>query len=411
MATPDLSILQLEEDEVAISSLAGAFRVVTAERNMTCMPKIIAVRPSNLSSALATSTLYDQVHSGFFDAIIINPPAATFCRQSFSRRKGVAPCRDVSWPRGFPWLERVPAEAVRHENEILDFAISLVRAASSVAFRTEKRTRIWLVHPEDRGSKELGSPASLWQLPEIQEFQHLGLARTAFFPCAFDIAGPRSPLGVLSDLPQWNDHDSVVRGWPTFTQKECGGRIVPRLYRGPLQRKCEHADHRPIPRIHAGCCILELSLARCVVKDKNEPQKATPTDGVRIAEKLRAVRPIEVENKEVSEHLAPKDSEKKNPPRVPPPPTTTSIRTEQSASFAPSAAEIGDEASRRTHEYRVDEPDTEADEDGLAEGSGWSGRGDPIEVGLLHSKRLLIDGGGWQWSWRRNSKMPALSST
>ena len=280
---------------MALSSLAVAAHLVAAELSLACAPHIVTVRPSSLSTASAKAALYDQVLGGNFNAVLIHPPSTTFGRRAFSSRKGGAPHRDVSWPKGFPWLERSPAEEVRSENELADFAMKIIRAASSVSFRMEKKTRIWFLHPEDRGSKHLGSPASLWQWPEVREFEHLGLARTAFFPCSFDIAGPRSPLGVLSDIPQWNSHDCVVRGWPTFIQKECEGQMIPRLYRGPLPRKCAHEDHSPIPRVHQGCRILELSLIRCLLKDHLGTSTITPGDGDRNANRHRVDPPTEIE--------------------------------------------------------------------------------------------------------------------
>ena len=46
-----------------------------------------------------------EIIDGSYDIIIVDAPSSSFDRKTFSSRRGEAPCRDLAWPRGFPWLE------------------------------------------------------------------------------------------------------------------------------------------------------------------------------------------------------------------------------------------------------------------------------------------------------------------
>ena len=105
-----LSVLYLMTDSSRLSELRGAINLAAEERVMQLKLDVVEIDLRGTpgidirDSAVQTQLLHDVV-SGKYDAVIISPPFQSFSRSAFSRRGGRTPCRDLTWPRGFPWLE------------------------------------------------------------------------------------------------------------------------------------------------------------------------------------------------------------------------------------------------------------------------------------------------------------------
>ena len=339
-----------------------------------------------------------KISAGTYDLIVLDAPCKSFRRHAFSSRRGEAPCRDLAWTRGFPWLENEKAELVRSENAVIDALVRMAALAADLPPREWRITRIWLGAPEDRGSHRLGSPASIWQWPAVQELQPK-LSRCAFHACSFDRERKSLPSAGLSNIPEWLTHDCMRLGWPYFNERECQGRLVPRLYGGPLEMRCEHRHHRPLARNSSRkCSIVELSFARAIWHDfERRRVTATPTGGPSIASTpVHDIRGQPSAHDEEFEELKWSSATKNR--AVTHEEATSKQRTappDASPQTAPSAEEIGEEVARRSHVTTVEEPDTDVsdtDKDPLH--SGWHGIGDKMTVGRLSKQRSFIDGGG-----------------
>ena len=338
-----------------------------------------------------------EISEGTYDLIVLGAPSKSFDRKSFSSRRGEAPCRDLAWTRGFPWLENEKAGLVRSENAIIDALVRMAALAADLPPREWRLTRVWLYAPEDRGSQRLGSPASIWQWPEVQDLQPK-LSRCAFHACSFDREQKSLPSAGLSDIPEWLTHDCMRLGWPYFKERECQGRWIPRLYGGPLEMKCEHRHHRPLAQSNRGCSVIELSFARAVWRDfERRRVTTTPSGGPSVASTpVFDIRGHPSAQDEEFEELKGSSATKNRAV------TQKEATVEQRAVLpdatpqsAPSAEEIGEEVARRTHAISVEEPDTDvSDTDKDPSHSGWHGIGDKLIVGRLTKQRSFIDGGG-----------------
>ena len=349
-----------------------------------------ALRRQCLSSILACK----------FDIILMFAPTETFDRKAFSSRRGVNPCRDHAWPRGFPWLKRPEADNVENENIFVDFIPQVFQSAAEAA---PSPTRTIMFAPEDRGSKALGSPASIWQFPQIRSLEQLGFVRSAFFLCSFDSETKGFPMASLSNLPTWNDHDCVVKGWPWFVTKECDGQMVPRLYAGPLSRKCGCAFHGKPSRAFSKCTVLQLSSSRAIVRDHLSRWKKgagdTPMEGAPESPKKSSLSvgpPALIAGHSVPDRKKSKEASWKDHKdwyREHAEPPIPALQSDE-LSFTPSAAEIASEADSRRRKPITEDSDTEPDEHVDLQWKGWHGSGEPLSVGKLTKKRAFIDGCG-----------------
>ena len=194
-----LSVLYLMTEASYLSDLRDAINLAAAEKEIQLELSFVEFDFGQTpgidtrDSPFQTQQLQDVI-SGKYDALLIAPPFQSFSRSAFSRRGGRTPCRDLAWPRGFPWLESDSKALVLSENAIIEFAIRLIlQAAHARQSEPWRRTRVWLEHPEDRGSSSLGTPASIWQLGEVKQLASRSMMRGAFYRCTFD-ASSRSAL-------------------------------------------------------------------------------------------------------------------------------------------------------------------------------------------------------------------------
>eukprot|EP00435_Cladocopium_sp_Y103_P040452 s469_g11.t1 len=98
-----------------------------------------------------------------------------------------------------------------------------------------KNRFFWCEHPEDLGTTRAGDrPASIWQLPAVQDLAELTSATTwGIHQCLYD-APTSKPTRLMSNLPSCQTRESE---WPTFD--DAG------FYTGPLG-KCPHGSHPPL---------------------------------------------------------------------------------------------------------------------------------------------------------------------
>ena len=155
-----------------------------------------------------------------FHIIVVGPPYQSFSRAPFSGRPGPKPPRDALWPKGLPHLKPAVLRKVRFENQMADFAVSIMKAASSVEVLS------LLVAPEDLGPSRLGSPASLWQGSDVHELENAGMKRAALYQSDFCSDSSPLPTGILSNATTLLSDCDIHLGWPRFTNN---GR-----YAGPL---------------------------------------------------------------------------------------------------------------------------------------------------------------------------------
>ena len=144
------------------------------------------MRPSSASNVLLPSirpAVLAEIHHKCFDIVAICPPSATFSRAPFSGWPGPKPLRSAHWPKGLPGLKQPEMQKVKNSNDLMDFAVEVMRAASSA------NAVVMMTFPEDLGPSKLGSPASIWQREDVRQLEAAGLHRYAFYQgdwCSMD---------------------------------------------------------------------------------------------------------------------------------------------------------------------------------------------------------------------------------
>jgi hypothetical protein len=134
----------------------------------------------DLSSAQLWEQLFAEIRDGKYDVIIMSPPCGTWSRVRFQWQlhPGPRPQRNKSWPWGFPWL----SAAQRKKVDVANYFVSQTIQAAYIAYAAG--TFFLIEHPEDLGSVNGESPASIWQLEEMRDLQIATEATTwAVFQC------------------------------------------------------------------------------------------------------------------------------------------------------------------------------------------------------------------------------------
>ena len=187
----------------------------------------------NLLDKERQADLEARIADGEFDFIILSPPCGSWSRCNYSSKPGARPCRSKEFPWGF--LNSGPHQKARAEqgNEFIHFCIRAVEATLTARKRHGHTCRVLWEHPEDLGTTPKGTPASIWQLSEIRRFvcdEH-GFYTVVGHQCPFGVDYAK-PTRLLSDIPGIRRFG--VEGWPTFRHNGS--------YAGPLAH-CGH-DHR-----------------------------------------------------------------------------------------------------------------------------------------------------------------------
>ena len=171
----------------------------------------------------------DLIATGFFDAVVVIPPAATWSRARHKPNDGQNPLRARSVPLGITSLSPEEQSKVHHDNRQLEYAAWFLEC--SLACK-KKKVDCVLVFPEDLGGHQIRGPASIWQLREFQVLESVhDVRRGAGFLCQLANAEAKRPLGILTTLAKLQTE--LCMGWPRF---EIHAEIL--HYVGPLPRDC-----------------------------------------------------------------------------------------------------------------------------------------------------------------------------
>ena len=143
--------------------------------------------------------LLDKVRDGFFQVVLILPPASSWSRARHVGPEGQPPIRSRSRPWGVIEASSAQYSKLLHDNRTAE--ISTWFAEQSL-LREEPRTALIYIFPEDFGGHFSTGPASLWSLQELRVLHgtHDAL-RGATFLCRICGSDRKKPLGILTNLP------------------------------------------------------------------------------------------------------------------------------------------------------------------------------------------------------------------
>ena len=200
----------------------------------------------NLLCEQLQDAIFAQIDSGEFDLVLMAPPCNTFSRAVFSRHPGPQPIRDHTWLLGFPNLGSVERARAEEGNSLAWFSLEcLRRALRANSLHNGIPTQGWLEFPEDLGSSDKGTPASILQFPEACAFQGTRAIRGAIYQCEWADTHYSKPTGILTTVAPFFQHDLFFAGWPSFEELPGGHQEATiRTYVGPLPRRCKHGGHQ-----------------------------------------------------------------------------------------------------------------------------------------------------------------------
>ena len=220
------------------SDLLGALRS-SQEVQSSALPFELVFFPlQHEADFLVMLDLLDRVRAGFFEAVYLAPPAATWSRLRSSSTEGQPSLRSRAEPLGLSSLNPEESDKVRQSNIQWELVVWL--AAQSASCK-KRKVGLVLLFPEDFGGHRREGPASPWSAREVLELERAcDVRRGAAFLCQLAGTDQRRPVGVLSNLPL------VMRGlylhWPFLVAS--GEQLV---YHGPLPKFC------PCVPAHAPC--------------------------------------------------------------------------------------------------------------------------------------------------------------
>ncbi len=169
---------------------------------------------------------FARMPEGSPTAIIGVPSNTTWSRARHGRPQGPQPLRDQQWPWGFPWLSPTDREVVDQANAEFRYIMTVI----TEALRRSPETLAMLLHPEQLGAAQRGTPASIWDLPELRVWaKQVGMLRAATFQCRFQPTDFRSPTGIL--VSHQLNSKLFNPGWPSV-------RTRAPHYQGPLPHSC-----------------------------------------------------------------------------------------------------------------------------------------------------------------------------
>ena len=127
--------------------------------------------------------LLDKVRDGFFQVVLILPPASSWSRARHVGPEGQPPIRSRSRPWGVIEASSAQYSKLIHDNRTAE--ISTWFAEQSL-LREEPRTALIYIFPEDFGGHFSTGPASLWSLQELRAYTvHMTLYEARHFYVVF----------------------------------------------------------------------------------------------------------------------------------------------------------------------------------------------------------------------------------
>ena len=173
--------------------------------------------------------LLNLLRDGFFEAVYLIPPAASWSRLRSSTTPGQLPLRSRAEPLGLSSLDPQQTEKVRQSNREME-AVSWFAAQSARC--KVRRVGVVLIFPEDFGGHVRDGPASPWSSREFQDLEGAcDVRRGSAFLCQLASTDQRRPVGILTNLPTLQNRLSLQ--WPIL--ERCGDEL---FYQGPLPESC-----------------------------------------------------------------------------------------------------------------------------------------------------------------------------
>eukprot|EP00435_Cladocopium_sp_Y103_P020829 s3622_g5.t1 len=105
--------------------------------------------------------LVEKIKASEFDVILTSPPCSTWSRAVWANKLGPRPVRSREYPWGFPWLVGELRDKAALGTLLVMRCIEVLEVAPPLT------VCLW-EHPEDLGRARNGTPASVWQLPELR---------------------------------------------------------------------------------------------------------------------------------------------------------------------------------------------------------------------------------------------------
>ena len=178
--------------------------------------------------------ILETISRGDWDTIVGTPPCNEFSRAKYANTKGPRPTRSRQYPRGFPWLKGVSKTKSDAANVLVDRTLEAFKTGHLSPANSK-----WLAeHPEDLGdTSNGGSPASIWQFPEMSELiVSTDAVEGALHQCRYPGAASSKPTRLAGSVKKIGK--MLHLGRPRFNRSM--------VYLGPLPRKCGHKRHKPI---------------------------------------------------------------------------------------------------------------------------------------------------------------------
>ena len=109
--------------------------------------------------------LLDKVREGFFQAVLVLPPASTWSRARHFGPGGQPPVRSRAQPWGITDTTDSRHVKVVHDNRSVEISTWFTEQSLKCA---ASRTAFFFIFPEDFGGHAKSCPASLWSLQELR---------------------------------------------------------------------------------------------------------------------------------------------------------------------------------------------------------------------------------------------------
>ena len=178
--------------------------------------------------------ILEDIRSGKYHFVIASPPCSSWSRAVFKDHCGPRPIRSRQYPLGFPWLSGKNKLTADQANVLVLCAVSSMRAVAKAVSKGHSCVGL-LEFPEDLGVANLGIPASIWQLRDVQDLLLIGFMWIAMFQCwtGLDASKPTRFLSNAIDI-----RGAGIEGPPTFDKQF--------RYLGPLTSSCCQIKHQSL---------------------------------------------------------------------------------------------------------------------------------------------------------------------
>ena len=139
--------------------------------------------------------------SGYYAAVILSPPCASWSRAPWANNWGPRPLRTALYPWGMPWLEGPKLAKVAASNKMIRFCVGVIQTV------LDHPPRVFLLeHPENLGSvssrpSPTVRPASIWELEEVRSLCQSGVFHSGVSTNASLVPDPGNQRGCFPISP------------------------------------------------------------------------------------------------------------------------------------------------------------------------------------------------------------------